>query len=39
MEIIKILLIYSGIVASGMIAIVITEALIKLIIKIFKGDY
>ena len=38
MEIIKILLIYSGIILSGIIAIVTTEALIKTLIKIFKGN-
>lgn len=37
MEIIKSLLIYSGIILSGIIAIVTTEALIKMIIKIIKG--
>ena len=37
MEIIKIFLIYSGVVASLMFAILMTEALVKLIIKVFRG--
>ncbi len=39
MEIIKILLIYSGIVLSTMVAVVVTEALYKTIKHIIKGDY
>lgn len=37
MEIIKTLLIYSGIIISGIIAIGTTEVLIKTIIDLFKG--
>lgn len=37
MEIIKNLLIYSGIIISGIIAIVTTEVLFKTLINIFKG--
>ncbi len=37
MEIIKTLLIYSGIIISGIIAIVTTETLIRTIINLFKG--
>ena len=37
MELIKTLLIYSGIIISGIIAIITTEALIRTIINLFKG--
>lgn len=38
MEIIKVLLIYSGIISAGIVAVVLTDAFVRLIIKILKGE-
>lgn len=38
MEIIKYLLIYSGIISTGIIAVLLTDAFIRLIIKVIKGN-